>query len=196
MEALRNIDTEVVLWLNQWVGRYDALDAATELIVSDYFIPVAMSLCVLAMWFVGSNPENRDTHQRAVLRALLAVGFANLAVLILNQYYFRARPFTEHELAQIFYQPTDSSFPSNPAAVAFAMASGVWQGNRRLGAFLYSLATLWGLSRIYAGVFYPSDVVAGALIGMVISHLIAVALRLIEPVPTMVLRGARTLHLA
>lgn len=196
METLLKVDTEIVLWLNQWVGRFSTLDGAGKLIVGDYFIPVSISLLLLAMWFVGRDPRTRDANQRAVLRALIAVGFANLVVLIMNEHYFRARPFAEHELALIFYQPTDSSFPANPAAVAFAMASGMWQGSRKLGAFLYGLAVLWGLSRIYAGVFYPSDVVAGAFIGIAISYLVAVALRLIEPVPTLVLRVTRTLHLA
>ena len=144
----------------------------------------------------GKRPHSRDAYQRAVLRALIAVGFANLVVLIFNQHYFRARPFEEHEIILLFYQPTDSSFPSNPAAVAFAMASGMWQGSRKLGLLLYGLAALWGLSRIFAGVFYPSDVVAGALIGVSISYLVGVALRLIEPIPTLVLRVSRTLHLA
>ena len=196
MEALLNIDSEIVVWLNQWAGRYAFLDRVERLIVSDYFIPVAISLCLLAMWFAGRDSQSRDIRQRAVLRALLAVGFANLVVLILNQHLFRDRPFTEHELTVLFYQPTDSSFPANPAAFAFAMVSSIWQGSRKLGAFLYVLAGLWGLSRIYAGVFYPSDVVAGALIGVVISYLVAVALRLIEPLPTLVLRATRTLHLA
>ena len=147
-------------------------------------------------WFAGSDARQRDARQRGVLRALIAVGFANLTVLILNQHYFRERPFVEYDLTLLFYPPTDSSFPANPAAVTFAMASGMWQGSRKLGAFLYGLAVLWGLSRIYAGVFYPSDVVAGALIGIAISYLVAVGLRLIEPLPTLVLRGARTLHLA
>ena len=135
-------------------------------------------------------------NQRAVLRALLAIGFANLVVLILNDHYFRLRPFAEHDLTLLFYEPTDSSFPANPAAVGFAMASGMWQGSRRLGGLMYALAALWGLSRIYAGVFYLSDVAAGALIGIVVSHAVALALRMIEPLPTLVLRATRTLHLA
>ena len=196
MDALQRIDQEIVLWLNQWAGRTALLDWPEKLIVGDQFIPVCMSFCILAMWFVARDPQARNGHQRAVLTALIAVGFANLVVLILNGHYFRERPFAEHELTLLFYQPTDSSFPANPAAVAFAMASGMWQGSRRVGAFLYGLATLWGLSRIYAGVFYPSDVVAGALIGVSISHLVAIALRLVEPLPTLVLRGARTLHMA
>ena len=133
-----------MLWLNQWAGRTALLDWPEKLIVGDQFIPVCMSFCILAMWFVARDPQARNGHQRAVLRALIAVGFANLVVLILNGHYFRERPFAEHELTLLFYQPTDSSFPANPAAVAFAMASGMWQGSRRVGAFLYGLATPLG----------------------------------------------------
>ena len=196
METLRSVDTDIVLWLNEWAGRFALLDWLEKLIIGDYFIPAFMGLCLVAAWFVGRDPKSRDARQRAVLKALIAVGFANLVVLILNQHYFRARPFEEYELNLLFYQPTDSSFPSNPAAVGFAMAAGMWQGSRRLGVFLYGLAALWGLSRIYAGVFYPTDVVGGALIGVGMSYLVALAFRLIEPIPTIVLRVTRTLHLA
>ena len=196
MEAVLSIDAEIILWLNQWAGRFALLDGLEKLIISDYFIPAFIGLCLLAAWFLGRDPQSRDARQRAVLMALIAMGFANLVVLILNQHYFRARPFEEYELNLLFYQPTDSSFPSNPAVVAFAMAAGMWQGSRRLGAFLYGLATLWGLSRIYAGVFYPSDVLGGALIGVGMSYLVALAFRLIDPIPTIVLLVTRTLHLA
>ena len=196
MEALKTADQEIVVWLNQWAGRFTLLDAAEKLLISDYFFLVFSSLCLLAMWFVGRDPQNREIHQRAVLTAVIALGFASLVVLILNQNYFRPRPFAEHELTVLFYRPTDSSFPAHPAAVAFAMASGMWQGSRKLGLFLYALASLWGLSRVYVGVFYPSDVVAGALIGVVMSYLVAFGLRLIEPIPTLVLRATRALHLA
>ena len=196
MEALLNIDGEIVLWLNQWVGRFAFLDAVGKLLVSDYFIPAAMGLCLMALWFLGKDPQRRDGYQRAVLVALASVGFASLVVLILNQHYFRPRPFVVHELTVLFYQPTDSSFPSHPAAVGFTMASSIWQVSRKLGAILYVLAALWGTSRIFSGVFFPTDVAAGALIGIVMSYLVAVGFRLIEPVPTLVLRATRTLHLA
>ena len=196
MDTLRSVDADIVMWLNQWAGRLGPLDSAEKLIVGDYFIPVIMGLCLVAMWFAGGDPHERDGRQRAVLIALLAVGFSNLVVLILNQHVFRPRPFVDHELTLLFYAPTDSSFPANPAAVAFAMASGSWRGSWKVGALICGLAVLWGLSRIYAGVFYPSDVVAGALIGVGITHLAALVFGLIEPLPTMVLRATRTLHLA
>ena len=196
METLRSIDSEIVLWLNHGAARFNILADVVKLVANDYFMPVTMSLCLLAAWFMGSDQSRRETNQRAILAALIAVGFANLVVLILNQHYFRERPFMGHELNLLFYRPTDSSFPANPAAVGFAMASAMWMGNRKLGTFLYGVATLWGLARIAAGVFYLSDVVAGALIGIIVSYLVALALRRIEPIPTMVLRSARTWHLA
>ena len=196
MEKLLELDTETVLWLNQWAGRSAIGDALAKLIVSDYLIPVSLALCLLAMWLGGRDRERRNANQRAVLAALIAMGFANLVVLILNQHYFRPRPIAEHELTILFYWPTDSSFPANPSAVAFAIASGVWQTSRKLGTMLLALAVLWGVSRVYAGVFYPTDVAAGALIGIGMSLSVAVAMRLIEPVPTLVLRATGTFHLA
>ena len=196
MEAPLNIDTEIVLWLNQWVGRFAPLDEAGKLLVSDYFLPACIALCILALWFVGADSQARDSRQKAVLTAIISMGFASWVVFIINDHYFRPRPFVDHEITLLFYQPTDPSFPAHPAAASFGMASGVWQGSRKMGVFVYGLAALWGLSRIFAGVFYPSDVVVGALIGVVMGYLVAGGLRLIEPVPTLVLRGARMLHLA
>lgn len=196
MDLLPEIDTEIVLWLNRWAGHLGALHGVEQLVISDYFIPVSIALCLLASWFSGRDVQVRDARQRAVLTALAAAGFASLVVLVVNQHYFRERPFVDHNLTVLLYRPTDSSFPSHPVAVAFAMASAMWQRSRKLGAFLYGLGALWGVSRVYGGVFYPSDVIAGAAIGVVISYLVAGVYRLIEPVPTLVLRAARTLHLA
>ena len=196
MEAIVKVDEEVVLWLNQWAGRFPVLDGSVELIVGDHFIPVVISLCLLAMWFVGRDPQARDPYQRAILISIATMGFASLAVLILNQYFFRERPFMDHQLTLLFYQPTDSSFPAHPAAVGFGMAAGMWRVNRRVGVFLFVLAALWGLSRVFSGIFYPSDLVVGGAIGVVVSYLVALGFRLIEPVPTIVLRVTRTLHLA
>jgi undecaprenyl-diphosphatase len=195
MGAILRADEAAFLWLNQWVGRFPALDALVKVLVSDYFAPVLLSLVLLGMWFLGRGWDARERSQRAVLRGMIALGFANLAVFVMNHYFYRPRPFTQYEVALLFYRPTDSSFPANPAAVSFAIATSIWGTSRRLGLAAFGMATLWSLSRVYAGVFYPLDVIAGALLGVVISHLVALALRLIEPIPTLVLKVARLFHL-
>jgi len=64
--------------------------------------------------------------------------------------------------------PTDCSFPSGHAAGSFAFAAFVLTLNRRAGAIVLLVAVLIGLSRIALGVHYPSDVLAGALLGSVV----------------------------
>ena len=191
-----NLEAEIVIWLNQGIGRVALLDHLVYLVVSDYFIPLTISFWMLGLWFSGKDVPARDRNQRAVLVAAVSLGFANLTVLILNLHFFRERPLTQYELSNLLYEPTDSSFPSNPAAIAFATAMGIWLSNRRAGFVLFALAGLWSLMRVYSGLFFPSDVIAGAVIGVGVSCLVALALRLIEPVPTWVLTGARFLHLA
>ena len=196
METLLEIDAQVFRWINHWVGSWGFGDLVAKALVSDYFVPVLLSLIILGMWFWGEDPETRERRQRAAGKAMISLGLAALAVFVLNQHFFRLRPFVEHEVALLFYRPTDSSFPANPAAVSFAVAHSVWQGSKGMGKVTYLLAALWSISRVYAGVFYPLDVIAGALIGIVVSILVRVAFRLIEPLPTIALRLARMFHLA
>jgi undecaprenyl-diphosphatase len=61
--------------------------------------------------------------------------------------------------------PIDCSFPSGHAAGSFAFATFVLTLNRRAGAFLVPIAVVIALSRVALGVHYPSDVLAGAILG-------------------------------
>jgi len=190
-------DARVFLWINGFVGKVALFDKLMTGLVNDYFVPVAMSLALVALWFWGREVAERENNQRAVLGAMIGLGIASLAIWILNIYYFRPRPFAEYESVNLlFYRPTDSSFPSNPAGVAFAIAIGVWLRNRRAGALLCCLAALFSFARVYTGVCYPLDVVGGALIGALCSYAIYWFLRLIEPLPTLVIKLARLFYLA
>ena len=196
MDALTQFEVEIVSWLNQGIGRFYLLDRLTYLAVSDYFVPLVTSLWGLALWFCGKDIAEQRRNQKAVLGAAISLGIANLVVLILNQFFFRERPFVHYELSNLLYYPTDSSFPANPAAVAFAFATAVWLRNRRMAAPLFFLAGVWSFVRVYNGLFYPTDVAAGALIGVCVACVITLGLKAVEPLPTWVLRGARLLHLA
>ncbi len=65
-----------------------------------------------------------------------------------------------------------NSFPSGHTAVSFALAAVLSKRFPRLMAPLYIVATLVGASRVYLGSHYPSDVVAGALLGLAIGWLV------------------------
>jgi undecaprenyl-diphosphatase len=175
------VDEAIVVWLNGGVGRVGPFDDVMETVVSDYFAPVLGSLVLLALWFSGDD-RSRFANQVTTATGTMAVGFANMLVAILNANIFRDRPFVDHDLTLLFYEPTDSSFPANATAVGFGLATAVFVRHRRLGLTLYALAFAWGFARVYAGVHYPTDVLTGAAIGIVAAFMAVGLMRLIDPI--------------
>jgi undecaprenyl-diphosphatase len=196
METVSQIDTEIFLWINDWVGTSLIFDRVIQWIVSDYLIPIIFSVVLLGLWFGWADQAMRERHQRGVMLGGASVGMANIMVKISNVFYFRHRPFDSIDVNLLFYPPTDSSFPANPIAITVAMATGVWMANRRIGTLMYIGSFVYGFSRVYSGVFYPLDVVGGALIGISAVCLLYIVFKRIEPVPTLCLRLVRFLCFA
>jgi undecaprenyl-diphosphatase len=65
--------------------------------------------------------------------------------------------------------PTTSSFPSGHAATSFACAYVFSRLAPRLTPAVYGLAVLIAFSRVYVGVHYPLDVLAGAVLGTLVA---------------------------
>jgi undecaprenyl-diphosphatase len=92
----------------------------------------------------------------------VAVGIADLLVELIKAVVPRHRPF-EHQLGP---SERTHSFPSGHAATAFAGATMLAAYLPRYRVPLYVLAVLIALSRLYNGVHYPTDVIAGAVLGI------------------------------
>ena len=191
-------DDELLLWLNGFAGRLPVLDGAMQLVASDYLLPLTFVLVLIGLWFSGANARVRELRQRAAFVGMASLGLVNVPVMILNSVWSRPRPFVAlgDEIALLFYRPTDpSSFPSNVAAVGFAIAASVWVVHRRLGYAVFAGATVLALSRIYVGVSYPTGVIVGAALGIVVAVGTMRLRVLLEPLPTLVIRIARALCL-
>ncbi len=170
-------DRELFELINGLAGESRLLDNVIRVLVSDFFLPVVLSLATFTLWFYGRTPEVRYKGQWAFLYAAVGVGFSNLVVTIFNSAIDRQRPFwTLEDVNVLFYRPTDPSFPSNAAAFAFALAAGVLLVRPRWGLLIGLGATLFSFARVYAGMHFPLDVVSGALIGILTTFFFAYVL--------------------
>ncbi len=149
------------------------------LLASDYFLPVCISLILLCLWFTGRDFKERDRNQKACVCSAITIGMpwvsswsptASGVILI----PFQDMPqLLEPVTMRIFYPVHDPSFPSNSSALTFAAAAGVWQFNRKWGYMMLIPAILMPLAKVYAAVYYPSDVIGGAILGILTSYFIA-----------------------
>jgi membrane-associated phospholipid phosphatase len=64
---------------------------------------------------------------------------------------------------------TDGGFPSIHAVIAAAVTAGLWLVDRRLGIAAALAAVLMAFARVYVGAHYPRDVLAGLVLGGVVS---------------------------
>jgi undecaprenyl-diphosphatase len=190
------LDSALFNLINGLAGQVPFMDALMRLLVNDYFVPTILCLLAVALWFAGGTKEERGRNQRTVLSIIAAVLLANLVVEFCNLIYFRPRPFSVQEVNLLFYRPSDSSLPSNAAAVGFTFVAVAWQRSRRLGALMGVLAGLFAFARIYCGVHYPLDVVAGGLIAVVCAYVVGKGQRLLELPMKAIIRAGRRLYLA
>ncbi|MFI0817766.1 phosphatase PAP2 family protein [Streptomyces sp. NPDC021098] len=108
------------------------------------------------------------TARRAALRGVGSLAAASLASnLVVKWTVERRRPVLDAVplVRQLRRQPWTSSFPSGHAASAAAFATGVAIESSRYGTLVAPLAAAVAASRVYVGVHYPSDVVAGVALG-------------------------------
>jgi undecaprenyl-diphosphatase len=191
-----SLDVRLLYLLNDLVGRSELLDAAARLVVNEYFVPTTLALILLILWFAPGKPARRERYQLMFCRTTFAVLLANVVLKGMNLLYFRPRPFDTLDVTRCFYKPWDSSFPSNPATVGFAMATAVYLHHRQAGLVMYGLAALFALSRVYCGVHYPSDILAGALLGSLTAIAVVRWGGFLDPIWDGLIGVGRRLHLA
>ncbi|MFF6906608.1 bifunctional phosphatase PAP2/diacylglycerol kinase family protein [Streptomyces sp. NPDC012389] len=114
---------------------------------------------------LGSSARSR----RAALRGVASLAVASAAINTVGKGAVRRqRPILDQVpvMRQLKRQPITTSFPSGHAASAAAFATGVALESRGWGAVVAPVAVAVAASRVYTGVHYPSDVLAGAALGI------------------------------
>jgi len=139
---------------------------------------VALAVMAVLAWLWARQRGRLDGVVIAVLAgvsALISLGINHFV----SQAVARTRPChvpTLH-VHSLLTCASDYSFPSDHAVIAGALAMGLLLFDVRWGALAWLLALLLAFSRVYVGVHFPGDVVAGLLMGAAIAAIIFFVLR-------------------
>lgn len=108
--------------------------------------------------------------RRAAVRGMSAIAVASLTANVTMKFTFqRHRPGRlPGPEARRIPMPASTSFPSGHTASAFAFAAAVADDIPELALPLYGLAIAVAYSRVHTGVHYPTDVLAGELLGVTV----------------------------
>ncbi len=165
------MDYSILRLINNFAGQKIWLDIL-GIIFSDFLI-FAIPLIIILVYFFSKKRRKLFFISLKIIFALVLVCLINYS---LKKIIARPRPFVDHndiyQLAKLFADLKDFSFPSNHAAIAFVMAISVLIDWKKFGLILLGLAVIVGLGRIFVGVHYPTDVLGGIITALVAVFLI------------------------
>lgn len=114
------------------------------------------------LWLSGTG-GGKELFQLTVIMVYATLVF-NYGIKVVLK---RERPaFSDPRLAPLVGTPSSKSFPSAHSAMSFAAACVLSWYHPRFWPLFFSLALVMSWSRVYVGVHFPSDVVAGMFVGL------------------------------
>ena len=163
--ALSSLDGNILFWIQQNTRQ-------------EFLTPIFKAISLLgnsgAIWLIISLvlllfKKTRVIGIMCIVALVLSILIDNI---LLKHLVERARPFDDlTNITSLIQKPTDYSFPSGHTGSSFACAGVLYKKlPKKFGIPAIVLALLIGFSRLYLGVHYPSDVLAGMAIGIIISY--------------------------
>lgn len=167
MNLLLNWDYRLFEYFNGFAGRSGWGDFLIVFVGQYLVYFVAAGLIIY--WFLARDPWS--VRKRLTL-AFVSFFIARFVIVeIIRALYHRPRPFLSYNVTELIQKGNEASFPSGHAAALFAIAASLYFYNKRLAGWLFAAAAVISIARVMAGVHYPSDILAGALIGVVTAWL-------------------------
>ncbi len=167
MSFIKLLDKELLLWLNSFTGHNIWFDRVVDALASKA-LPYLFVLALIFLFFypqLKKMPALYERRRMVVWAFICGIVSRLIFTPIIRFVLPRTRAY--EYLSVHLVGPFDfaNSFPSGHAAFFFAVAFMVYYFDKKLGYIFLGGALLMGLARVVAGIHFPLDIIAGALLG-------------------------------
>ncbi len=109
---------------------------------------------------------------KMIIEAIISAILARFVIVELIRWIWqRPRPFVENNV-NLLLTHNASAFPSGHAALFFAVSTIVYLYNKKAGIFFFIASFLICLARVFTGIHWPADIIAGIVVGVFSGYLI------------------------
>ncbi len=167
---IATLNQQIAININNYVAQNQHL---TEVIIGlavylQYFL-----LLFLVIFVLLKQKDRLPIVTFAIFTAFFARFFIKTPIIYLIE---EARPYIRFSEIKLLIEPnlneTLQSFPSGHALFYFALAFVIYAKNKKWGSFFFLGAFLMGAGRVGAGVHFPLDILAGAILGVITAYIL------------------------
>lgn len=171
-----SIDNWITHHLNHWGEHHLGLIKVAS---ND---PVYLLIALVGLWlFTSTYKAHRplvspkgfilDLVSKSILLLAIPVSIATVASELISKFYVRNRPFVgESGIKLLVPHTADGGMPSHHMVFMVSAVVMIFFYNRTFALALFVLTLISGVARVSAGIHYPSDVIAGVLLGWLVSY--------------------------
>jgi membrane-associated phospholipid phosphatase len=167
-----SVEFSFMKWLNSFAGKSALLDYPVYCLTYIMFSGTVLLSFIWYCWFASDSQTMRSRILVGSVAAFAAGSFSR-ALQIASPTHLR--PLHDPRLAftpPLKVDPTLlnhwNSFPSDHAAVYFGLAMVIYLVRPKLGYLMFGVVVVLNLARIYLGLHFPTDVIGGAAVGLLV----------------------------